>query len=278
MKTRDEKPVQPDLSALYQRAEHFDCGFLLDFHCYNMFSHDRPDLLHPNQQYDLASTAHADIMISATSGAGSGSASQPKGFSDGEAFIEPLPISEVENGVAGAAARFLFRFWRENRGIVVPDSSLTRLSPLMLLTLAEAEPGDVPHVTFIGSQSNFRKYFPGAVEKDGVSSAGDCFPMAYRRAISEAHHWAFQGEPSFDIQRTGNMLGDSFPDMTLQRLLLRFETKCGFARLFSLVIPLKIHSRPFRSDRCDHDRWRRDGLSWHPAYQVSDIRPGAGIA
>lgn len=272
MQNQNGNSRHTDLNALYKTASRFDCGFLLDFHCYNMFSHNRPELLPPHQQFDLASTAEADIMMPAKAAGKSPSATQPKGFTSHDAFIEPLPISQVENGLAGEAAQFLFRFWRDNHGLAVPDETVTRLSPLLMLTLANAEPGDVPHVTFVGSQSNFKKYFPNSVDKDLHKSPGDCFPMAYRRAISEAHHWAFQGEPSFDIQRTGSLMGENVPDMTLQRLVLRFETRSGFARLFSLVLPLKIHSRPFRSDRCDHDRWQRDGLSWHPAYQVSEAQ------
>ncbi|WP_422377274.1 hypothetical protein [Roseibium sp.] len=275
MQDRNGVSGHADLTALYQTATRFDCGFLLDFHCYNMFGHTQPDALPAHRRSEFAATAHSDILWQSPPRPKTFATEAPEGFSDGDAFIEPQPISHVEQGLAGDMAQFLYRTWLKNKGVVFGDSELTRLCPWLLLTLPGAPQGEVPHVTFVGKQSNFLKFYPQALDDLNHVSPAACLPDGYRHAIAEAYHWTMQGEPNFDIQRTGQILGESLPDMTLQRLLLRFETKTGFTRIFSLVTLVEMHSRPFSSNRSDHHRWRRDGLSWHPAYQVSGARPGA---
>ncbi|MCK7614676.1 hypothetical protein [Roseibium sediminicola] len=258
-----------DVATLFQTVERHDCGYLLDFHSHNLFGHTRIGHLGTSQRADLAAKLNEDLKAQNCQTAIAASDKDPDGFARADAFIEPMPIAHVESGLAGDMAQFLFRTWIRNRGVVMPDRELTRLSPWLLLTLPDAPAGDVPHVTFIGNQSSFVKFFPQSIDMDAYRSPADCLPKDYRQGVAEAYHWAFEGEPCFDIQRTGYILGEGLPDMTLQRLLLRFETKTGLARVFSLVTLLEMHSRPFDSNRTDHRRWRQHGLSWHPAYQVS---------
>jgi len=268
MREQHGAPGRTDLAELYREAARHDCGYLLDFHCHNLFGEERVAKLSPSQQDEFAATAQDDIQARTMLPAASGDAAKPRGFSSVDAFIEPQPIAQVDSGLAGDLAQCLYRTWRRNRGVIFADQDLTRLSSWLLLTLPNATPGDVPHVTFIGNQSAFVKFFPHAQDVNVYTSPAECLPRDYRQGIAEGYRWAFDGEPSFDIQRTGRLLGDGVPDMTLQRLLLRFETKSGFVRIFSLVTLLEMHSRPFDSNRADHTRWRQDGLSWHPAYQV----------
>lgn len=269
MQRRESAIGKPEFADLFRTAERHDCGYLLDFHCNNLFGHTRAGRLSPSQRAELAAAANSDIQARPQTAGTSACDRDPDGFSRADAFIEPLPISHVESGLAGDMAQFLFRTWVRNRGVVIADRELTRLSPWLLLTLPDTPAGDVPHVTFIGNQSSFVKFFPQALDAGAYRSPADCLPRDYRQGVAEAYHWASEGEPCFDVQRTGYILGEGLPDMTLQRLLLRFETKSGFARIFSLVIMLEMHSRPFDSNQADHKRWRQDGMSWHPAYQVS---------
>jgi len=271
MQAQNGTSDRADLEKLIRTAEARGCGFLLDFHCQNLFEHPRIASLTGRQRAELATALRDDLdarpRVSAPMTSGENSA--PETFARADAFIEPLPIAHVENGLAGDMAQHLFRTWHRNRGVVFSGSDLVRLCPWLILTLPFAAPGDVPHVTFIGSQSSFVKFFPQAQDVDAFPSPGDCLPLEYRQGVAEGYQLAFEGEPCFDVQRTGHILGEGLPDMTLQRLLLRFETKTGFARVFSLVTLLEMHSRPFDSNRTDHRRWRQHGLSWHPAYQVS---------
>ena len=269
MQTHSGKSGPLDLNGLMRTSAELDCGYLLDFHCYNMFAHTRPDLLPHHQQNELVAIAQSDMLWQPPALPDVCSSGPPQGYSDGEAFIDPQPIAHVEAGLAGDMAQFLFRTWQRNKGVVFADQDLTRLSPWLILALPRAAQGDVPHVTFVGRQSTFMKFYPWALDDLNHVAPAECLPKGYREEIAEAYHWTMQGEPSFDVQRTGHVLGDGVPDMTLQRLLLRFETKAGFARIFSLVTLVEMHSRPFMSNGSDHERWRRDGLSWHPAYQVS---------
>jgi len=269
MQKRESAIGKPELANLFRTAERYDCGYLLDFHCINLFGHTHAGRLSPGQRAELTAATLDDIQARPQSAQAPGAPLDRDSFSRADAFIEPLPIAHVESGLAGDMAQFLFQTWVRNKGVVISDRELTRLSPWLLLTLTDAQPGEAPYVTFIGNQSSFVKFFSQALDSDTYASPADCLPQSYRQGVAEAYHSAFEGEPCFDIQRTGAILGEGLPDMTLQRLLLRFETKSGFARVFSLVTLLEMHSRPFDSNRTDHRRWRQDGLSWHPAYQVS---------
>lgn len=185
------------------------------------------------------------------------------------AFVEPLPFSLIENGLAGEKTQFLFETWRENRGLMAQDSRMTQLSPWLLLTQPTAVPGDVPQLTFIGKNSTFRRFFPQALEPEVPRPPTSFLPQDYRKGVAEAYQIVMAGEPWFDVQRTGDRLGDGVPDMTLQRLLVKFRTKAGFNRIFCLMTLLEVHSRSFRSDRTRHRQYSQQGSGWHPAYQAA---------
>ncbi|CTQ53592.1 hypothetical protein LP7551_02117 [Roseibium album] len=180
------------------------------------------------------------------------------------AFAEPLSLANVENGLAGDMEQFLFRTWRENKGIIDRNSPLSRLSPYLLMTEAHADPGDVPQVTFAGHKSTFRRFFPDALENRSVNPPTSFLPEEYRESVADAYPVAFSGEPWFDFQRTGRRLGDNVPDMTLQRLLLKFRTAGGHERVFCLIKLLETHRQFDQSGRTHHRRNFRQISSWRP--------------
>jgi hypothetical protein len=184
------------------------------------------------------------------------------------AFVEPLPFSLIENGLAGDKTQFLFRAWRNNEGIIAQDSQMTRLSQYLLMTLPSAEPGDVPLLTFAGKHSTFRRFFPHALEPETPRPPTSFLPSVYRQGVADAYQIVMDGDPWFDIQRTGNRLGDGVPDMTLQRLLVKFRTSAGFTRIFCLMTLLEVHSRSYQSDRTHHQLSSQQKSDWHPAYQA----------
>lgn len=167
-------------------------------------------------------------------------------------FVEKQPITHVESGLAGEKAQFLLKAWREKRGLMVRDCQMTQLSPWLLLTLPVASDHDVPTVTFAGVQTTFRQFFPKAFEPGAGKNPSRFLPKTYRKGVSAGYREAIEGEPRFDIQRTGSRLGDGMPDMTLQRLLLRFETQTGFARIFCLVQVLAVHKQDCQSEFRHH--------------------------
>lgn len=183
-------------------------------------------------------------------------------------FVEPLPLSNVENGLAGERAQFLLDTWKENSGIMIRDSRMTKLSPWLLLTLPTAEPGEVPKITFAGNRTTFRRFFPEALDPETPKPATSFLPKAYRAGVATAYHTAFSGTPWLDVQRTGDRLGPAVPDMTLQRLLVKFETRAGIARIFCLMELLEVHEQRDLSDRTRHPRYCLQKSSWHPAYQA----------
>lgn len=184
-------------------------------------------------------------------------------------FVEPLPFSLIENGLAGEKTQFLFKTWRENEGIIVQDSRMTQLSPYLLMTLPTAEPGDVPPLTFVGKHSTFRRFFPQALDPETPRPPTSFLPSVYRQGVADAYQIAMEGEPRFDIQRTGNKLGEGVPDMTLQRLLVKFRTSAGFTRIFCLMTLLEVHSRSYQSDRTHRQLCSQQKSDWHPAYQAA---------
>jgi hypothetical protein len=184
------------------------------------------------------------------------------------AFVEPLPFSLIENGLAGEKTQFLFRVWRDNEGIIAQDSGMTQLSQYLLMTLPSAEPGDVPPLTFAGKNSTFRRFFPHALEPETPRPPTSFLPSVYRKGVADAYQVVMDGDPWFDMQRTGNRLGDGVPDMTLQRLLVKFRTSAGFTRIFCLMTLLEVHSRSYQSDRTHRQLNSQQKSDWHPAYQA----------
>jgi hypothetical protein len=190
-------------------------------------------------------------------------------------FVEPLPLSNVESGLAGERAQFLLNTWKDNSGVMIRDSRMTKLSPWLLLTLPSAEPGDVPKITFAGNQTTFRRFFPHALDPEAPKPATSFLPEVYRKGVADAYQTAIAGEPWLDIQRTGNRLGAGVPDMTLQRLLVRFETRSGIVRIFCLMELLEIHEQRDLSDHTRHPHYCPQKSGWHPAYQAMAL-PNSG--
>ncbi|WP_420414385.1 hypothetical protein [Roseibium sp.] len=243
MYTSEHTAEQQSFLQLFHLAARCDCLYLLDFYCQHLFDHDQTSLLSDHQRGLLAEVAQDDIFAKAAEIGPLEGAANADGQPDGPVcFVKSLPVENVESGLAGTEEKFLFQLWRSDKGLIHSDSRLTRLSSKCILTLPEADPGKVPHVTFAGRQSVFRKIFPNAISNDKPVLAN--LPDHYLEAAAEAYHVAFAGEPSFDIQRTGPLLGPSVPDMTLQRLVLKFRTATGFERVFSLIKLLQIHSPP----------------------------------
>ena len=187
------------------------------------------------------------------------------------AFVEPLSLAMVENGLAGDMEQFLYKTWRENNGIIARETPLSRLSPYLLMTAVHAETGDVPQVTFAGHKSTFRRFFPEALENREVKSPISYLPEEYRRGVADAYPVAFAGEPWFDFQRTGRRLGDGVPDMTLQRLLLKFTTAGGHERVFCLIKLLATHQRSGRSDRTRRLRSYQRISGWRPGSRAKAL-------
>ncbi|MTH94868.1 hypothetical protein [Roseibium sp. RKSG952] len=52
---------------LFKLAAQYDCLYLLDFYCYDMFDHDRVTALSADEQADLARAARRDIVEDAMS-------------------------------------------------------------------------------------------------------------------------------------------------------------------------------------------------------------------
>lgn len=243
MYTHEYTVNQKSFLQLFHLAARCDCLYLLDFYCQHLFDHDQTALLSDNQRALLAAAAQDDILAKAAESSSLPENLDQDGTAEGPVcYVKTLPIDNVESGLAGTEEKFLFQLWRSNKGLIHTDSRLTRLSSKCLLTLPEADPGKVPQVTFAGRQSVFRKIFPNAITNDKPVVA--CLPDHYLEAAAEGYHIAFTGEPSFDIQRTGPLLGPSVPDMTLQRLVLKFRTATGFERVFSLIKLLQVHSPP----------------------------------
>ena len=187
------------------------------------------------------------------------------------AFVEPLSLGMVENGLAGEREQFLFKTWRRSRGVIDSGTQLSQLAPYLLMTKADAAPGDVPQVTFAGHRSTFRRFFPLALENRDVRPATSYLPREYRQGVAEAYPVAFAGQAWFDFQRTGRRLGDNVPDMTLQRLLLKFTTPGGHERVFCLIRLLATHQRFDPSGRIRHLRNSQPGSDWHPAFQAKGL-------
>lgn len=240
MYTNKYTEQQKSFLHLFHLAARCDCLYLLDFYCQHFFNHDQITTLSEKQQALLAAAAHDDILAKAVEmGAVTDSLPSSTWSEEAMCYVNSLPIENVESGLAGQEEKFLFQLWHANKGQIQMSDQLTRLSAKCILTLPEADPGKVPHVTFAGRNSVFRKVFPNAISNDKPVIAE--LPAHYREAAADAYHMAFAGEPSFDIQRTGPMLGGAVPDMTLQRLVLKFRTTTGFERVFSLIRILRVH-------------------------------------
>lgn len=183
-----------------------------------------------------------------------------------QAFVERLNIGNVENGFAGDEAQFLFRTWRENDGFIVRNRGMSELSTKLLLLKPQAKSGDVPPVVFMGKNTTFRRFFPQAAFSERPPTS--FLPREYRQGVAEGYHAVLQGEVWYDTQRTGTLLGDGVPDLTLDRLILNFRTETGSRRLFCLMTLQEVHQQFVQSDRKHRRRNFPPELSSHPAYQA----------
>ena len=233
-------PNKPSFLQLFHIAAKCDCLYLLDFYCQLLFSHNRTSHLSEEQQAFLAKAAHDDIIaVAAEQNRLLPPRDQLLLCGNEPYFIKPMPIEAVESGLAGDEEKYLFNLWHENKGVIQNDDRLTKLSSKFILTLPEADAGKVPELTFAGRDSTFRRMFPAAIANN--RPVVDVLPEKYVAAATDAYHMAIAGEPSFDIQRTGPLLGPKVPNITQQRLVLKFKSSSGFERVFSLIRVLQIH-------------------------------------
>ncbi len=184
-------------------------------------------------------------------------------------YVEPLDLADIETGAAGLEAQYLFRTWRENEGLLIQDERLTKLASRLMTLRPTAEAGDVPPISFLGKETPFRKYFPEA--DSGGLQPTSLLPASYKKSIAHGYHAAINGEPWYDLQRTGSALGEDKPDLLIDRFILLFRTNAGFERLFCLTTERHSCERSTQSNRRYHQLSFRQKSSWHPAYQAKAV-------
>ncbi|WP_417670730.1 hypothetical protein [Roseibium sp.] len=165
-----------------------------------------------------------------------------------DCFVEPLSLSDIEAGTAGDEAQFLLRFWHRNEGFMTRDSSMSYLSRKLIMTRPTASETDVPEITFLGKDSTFRRFVPESMRSQNPTRL---LPADYRATVAQGYQEALAGAPWYDVQRTGSLLGDGRPDLTLERLILPFKTGTGLKRLFCLMMLRDLRQQ---SDQSDHTR------------------------
>lgn len=227
---------------LFKKAADLDCLYLIDFHCHNLYGHDQTTRLSDIELAHLSHTVSTDIRTKVEI-----AGSPPENRLNSEVprecqHVAPLPLRHLETGLCGEEESYLFNLWRKSNGTLEGSSRLTGLSMKMHLTLPDAEPGKVPRITFIGQDTTLRKLLPCSETRK--RPVHQCFPKKYKTCVAKGYHCAFQGEPVLDVQRTGPMLDGEYPDITLQRLLLKFTTAGGFERVFALTRLLQVHDSP----------------------------------
>lgn len=180
-------------------------------------------------------------------------------------FVEPLPLSRVESGMAGEEAQYLLRFWHQNEGYMQLDSGMNWISRKLMMFLPEHIVDDVPPATMIGKESTFKRYFP---ETDRPTA----LPKDYRRSVAHGYHAAIHREPWYDIQRTGLRMGPGTPDLVLERLILPFWSKGGFDRVFCLMTLVEDCAGSRQSDPERHHVHFQPGKV---SYQSGWVRPSS---
>lgn len=65
MSTIEFTKEQLEFLEIFDIAARYDCLYLLDFHCFNMFDHDQTSLLSDKERAELAVTARYDIYSEA---------------------------------------------------------------------------------------------------------------------------------------------------------------------------------------------------------------------
>ncbi|WP_305983853.1 hypothetical protein [Roseibium sp. MMSF_3544] len=65
MSVQDFTKIQLEFLELFEIAARYDCLYLLDFHCFNMFNHDQTSLLTDAERAQLAAEARSDIFAEA---------------------------------------------------------------------------------------------------------------------------------------------------------------------------------------------------------------------
>lgn len=188
-------------------------------------------------------------------------------------FVEPLDLADIETGAAGREAQYLFRMWREHEGLLIQDERLTMLASRLMTLRPNADAGDVPAISFLGKNTPFRKYFPEA--DSGGLQPTSLLPSSYKQSIAHGYHAAINGEPWYDLQRTGSALGEDKPDLLIDRFILKFRTHAGFERLFCLTTERHSCERSSQSNRRYHQLSFQQKSDWHPAYQAAAAATGS---
>lgn len=65
MSEQDFTKEQLAFLELFEIAARYDCLYLLDFHCFNMFNHEQTSLLSDAERAELAVAARTDIFAEA---------------------------------------------------------------------------------------------------------------------------------------------------------------------------------------------------------------------
>ncbi|WP_421983898.1 hypothetical protein [Roseibium sp.] len=65
MSVQEFTKEQLEFLELFEIAARYDCLYLLDFHCFNMFNHDQTSLLTDAERAELAVEARGDIFAEA---------------------------------------------------------------------------------------------------------------------------------------------------------------------------------------------------------------------
>lgn len=65
MSEEDYTKEQLEFLEIFEIAARYDCLFLLDFHCFDLFDHDQTSLLSDGERAQLAAAARYDIYAEA---------------------------------------------------------------------------------------------------------------------------------------------------------------------------------------------------------------------
>lgn len=142
------------------------------------------------------------------------------------AFVERNIVDLIDRGCADETAQFLFRTWRENKGMMPPSSAFIEISPFLVIFDDNCSQGDSPDILFYGDQTLFSHRYPEAEDFEEANPK-QLLNEDYRHLVCAGYQDALNGDPIFETIGTGSLLGPAKPEIIYDRLVLRFRKKVG---------------------------------------------------
>jgi len=166
-------------------------------------------------------------------------------------YVLNLPVEDLESGSADNIATFLYRLWRDTKGVMPgEDSPIVDYLPQLVILQTIRSPTDSPDIVSVGSDSLFAKIVPQAADPRLTQPRLEIEPH-YRNLVRQSYVEASKGEARYDVIGFTYLLNSGLEWMKTERVLFPFTAPSGLRWIFCYSIlreARKLKRRPGQED------------------------------